>query len=293
MGKAAKRQRRSNAVVYAIAIGLVLVAVGLVATGRERRASSAEPAPIPARTEPARDEIAAPAQPATAEARTARRADSRARVSLLSTAISRDAARSTATILVGGKTRRAVRPGDELDDGLLVEWVEPGRIGLRSDAGLSTLDLTLEPLPRAERQADVPAEALLRPPAPDADESAAGNRSVLDVYREEPGRVDLVNLLSEANFAFRFDERNGDILGMTLASIARDSAYAQFGIENGDVLLAVNGIEIDSPEAAESALGEIVKNSRLRILLERAERIEEVTVDRIVTEDAQADDGSS
>jgi general secretion pathway protein C len=279
--------------VYAIAIGLVLVAVGLVATGRGRRASSAEPAPSAARTEPARDEVAAPAPQATAEARTARRANSHASVSLLSTAISRDAARSTATILLDGKARRAVRPGDEVDDGRLVEWVESGRIGLRSDAGRSTLDLTAEPLQRAERQTDVPAEALLRPPAPDADESAAGNRPVLDVYREEPGGVDIVNLLSEANFAFRFDERNGDILGMTLDAISRDSAYAQLGIENGDVLLAVNGIEIDSPEAAESALGEIVENSRLRILLERSERTEEVTVDRIVTEDAQTDDGSS
>jgi general secretion pathway protein C len=220
-------------------------------------------------------------------------ASPRAELRLLSTSISREPAKSTATLLLGiGGSRRALRVGDTLADDSVMEWVEPRRVGFRSGSERWTLELSPEPPPTQRNvMPGVAAEDLLRPPALDAD--GGGNRPLLDMYRDDPGRVNLVNLLSEADFSFRFDESNGDILGMTIGQIPRDSAYAQLGFESGDILLSVNGIQIDSPEAAESAFAEMERSSEIRIRLERGERTEEISVSRIVTAESLEEDTSS
>jgi hypothetical protein len=206
---------------------------------------------------------------------------------LVSTASAEESADSIATFLVRkAGTLRAARPGDDVADAAVLEWVEPDRAGLRRDEDRWTLALSALPAEAiASRESN---RALPSAPGSDDDAAMAGNRPILEMFREEPGRLNRVNLLTEAAIAFRFDEEDGDILGMTLDSLSRDGVYAQLGLRSGDVLLAVNGIEIDSPEAGETALGEIENAPRLRILLQRAERTEEVVVERILTADADA-----
>jgi len=257
----------------------VLLAVVLLAAARWRAAREAvEPvagSAVKVAIETPR--VATVKTTAPAAQPTARR--ERPKLVLLSTAEAKEPAHSIATLLVVRTgDRRAARPGDEVVDGSVLEWVEPGRAGLRLDDERWTLKLgarTLrKPGPSENQDAGSPA------PGPEVDASTPGNHAILEMFREEPGQLNRVNLLSEATIGFRFDEENGDILGMTLGSVSRDGVYAQLGIQSGDVLLSVNGIGIEGPEAAESALDEIEHNRRLRIVLQRAEKTEEIVVER-------------
>lgn len=238
---------------------------------------------------------APPAEAPSANAKEPGPARRRPELLLISTAEAREPADSTATfrLLASGKLR-AVRAGSEVADGSVLEWVKAGHAGLRMGDDRWTLALSADPPPIAPQE-DPPGDdetAQLRPPGSHTVEEAHGNRHLLDVFREEPGAVNEVNLLSEATVSFRFDEENGDILGMKLDAVAPDGVYARLGIRSGDVMLAVNGIEIDGPEAAESVLAEIQEASVIRILLERAERQEEVVVERIATEGPRAEEGA-
>lgn len=272
--------KRNPDPVTAIALGFVLLAVVVLAAARWRAAR--EPVEPVAAQSPAKVAVETPrvaTVETTAPAAQPRAHRERPKLVLLSTAEAPDPAHSIATLLVVRTgDRRAARPGDEVVDGSVLEWVESGRAGLRLDDERWTLRLGARrlrtPGPGKNEDPESPAPGL------DVDASTPGNHAILAMFREEPGQLNRVNLLSEAAIGFRFDEENGDILGMTLGSVSRNGVYAQLGIQSGDVLLSVNDIGIDGPEAAESALDEIEHKRRLRIVLQRAEQTREIVVKR-------------
>ena len=63
--------------------------------------------------------------------------------------------------------------------------------------------------------------------------------------------------------------RNGQSLGFKLTAIHPHSFYSQIGLVDGDVILRVNGLEMNSPEKALSAYAELKDAARFELDLER------------------------
>lgn len=85
------------------------------------------------------------------------------------------------------------------------------------------------------------------------------------------------NFVSEASFAPRFDER-GEMNGVHIWSVVPDGVFARMGMASGDVLLAVNGVELDTFEATEKALTAFESSSALQITRERHGQVENISV---------------
>ncbi|HET6337402.1 MAG TPA: PDZ domain-containing protein, partial [Polyangiales bacterium] len=71
--------------------------------------------------------------------------------------------------------------------------------------------------------------------------------------------------------------KDGRMVGAKLYGIRKDSPLHTLGLQNGDVLLAINGLEIATPDAALDAYSRLRSESNLSVSLER--RGEPMTVD--------------
>jgi general secretion pathway protein C len=63
--------------------------------------------------------------------------------------------------------------------------------------------------------------------------------------------------------------RDGVAVGFKLFSIRPDSIYAAFGIQNGDVIRNINGLDLNSPEKALEIYSKLKETCRFDIGLER------------------------
>lgn len=71
--------------------------------------------------------------------------------------------------------------------------------------------------------------------------------------------------------------KDGQLLGVKVYGIRRDSVLHALGLQNGDALLAINGLEIATPDAALEAYARLRGASNLALSLERRGRA--MTVD--------------
>jgi len=63
--------------------------------------------------------------------------------------------------------------------------------------------------------------------------------------------------------------KNGQANGFKLFSIKPDSLYSQIGIQNGDVIQRINGLDINSPDKALEAYGKLKSANALDLSVER------------------------
>jgi hypothetical protein len=210
---------------------------------------------------------------------------------LIATAVSEDPGDSRATVHVEARGETmVVRPGDvvasdadversDAEDGgvastsgdTVLYAVEPGRVELQRGEEYWILELTDEAPSREAIAARM--LAVLSDPSLNPGEKA---QELLEAKRGFPARE---NFTSEASFAPRLDDR-GEMNGLYVRSVVYDGVYAQMGLAAGDVLLAVDGTTLDSPEASDSALEAFESSSSLRITRERAGEVESITVQR-------------
>lgn len=66
--------------------------------------------------------------------------------------------------------------------------------------------------------------------------------------------------------------RNGQPRGFRLRSVRSDSVFSAIGIRNGDVLLSVNGTELDSPQRALELYQAMLSQSSVTMQVERRGR---------------------
>jgi len=208
-------------------------------------------------------------------------------IRLIATAVADDRTRSTATIHVDATQRTfVVHPGQVVatdadpDEALIadggvartadtiLESVGPGWARFQRADEQWIEELTdVVPLTRANIDSLV---AVLGDPSLSPGE--VGQR-LLEAKRGIPIRE---NFLSEASFAPRFDER-GEMNGVHIRSVVPDGVFARMGLASGDVLLAVNGVELDTPEATEKALTAFEGSSPLRMTRERHGQVESIS----------------
>ena len=63
--------------------------------------------------------------------------------------------------------------------------------------------------------------------------------------------------------------KNGQADGFKLFSIRPDSLYSKIGIQNGDVIERINGLDINSPDKALEAYGKLKSANALDLTVER------------------------
>jgi general secretion pathway protein C len=144
------------------------------------------------------------------------------------------------------REQRVYRVGDVVKDGVVLAKVERNQIVLRLGAQQQVLTLY------TDGTEDV-ASGAGAPRAPGDVAAVTGgvrqvqtNRWVLDKQEVSAALENLPQLLTKARVIPNFSEGKPD--GFKIFSIAPDSLYAKIGLQNGDVLQQINGVEIKDPE---------------------------------------------
>ena len=106
-------------------------------------------------------------------------------------------------------------------------------------------------------------------PAPSGSGIRALDENTYEVARSEVDRAltNLNELAMQARTVPAF--RNGRAIGLRLLSIRPGSLYTQIGVQNGDVIVRINGFDLDSPEKALEAYTRLKSASRIDLELER------------------------
>ncbi len=283
-----KWSKGALALAFSLAVlsGLVLVVAYLWATRSDVVESTASREALHERST---------AVPAASERGDARRPAATLRprpaLRLIITAFADDPTQSTATIHVDERQKIFVaHPGDVVvsdadanevstadggvaptDADTILESVGPGWAQFQRGDERWIVEITDDALPKEanlEQLVAILSDSSLSP-------VEKGER-LLEAKRGLPARE---NFISEASFAPRFDE-NGEMSGLYMRSVVGDGVYARMGLAGGDVLLSVDGVALDSPEASDVALTAFERSSSLRITRERDGEVEDILVQR-------------
>lgn len=147
--------------------------------------------------------------------------------------------------------------------------VERGRVLLDNDG--VTEQLLIDRGFRPSHPVDLPPEEVAR-----RREIGQRIRALTDAgedFRElNPGQR--TGLLTEGEVSPVYED--GELVGIQVEAIREGGVYEQFGLRNGDVVTAVNGVPLGEPTAAAEVLTEVVLSDLLEVAVERADGTEEV-----------------
>ncbi len=76
------------------------------------------------------------------------------------------------------------------------------------------------------------------------------------------------DLFSQARILPKWE--NGQMVGVQVSAIKPGSLFAELGIENGEVITQLNGIQIDSPERSAEVMMELAESDQLSVTVEGA-----------------------
>jgi general secretion pathway protein C len=125
--------------------------------------------------------------------------------------------------------------------------------------------------------APTPAAAAAAPTAPASDPLAAElqkgvKKTGEHTYEVQRGTVDsLLNNMSALSRAARIvpELKDGRAAGFRLFSVRPDGPFAMIGLQNGDVISAINGLEMSSPDQALMVYTKLKSASHLSVGIER------------------------
>jgi len=178
-----------------------------------------------------------------------------------SVAVMRDTeAKVTGAYPVGGKIHGAT----------VIEILET-RIYLDNEGKTEYIDLFEPPAPAAAPQAAAPA------PNKDTDPFAADLAKGIKKLSEnkyELQRNTLESVLGNINLLSRSarivpEMKDGKAAGFRLFAVRPDGPFAMIGMQNGDIISAINGLEITSPEKALEVYAKLKSASHLSLGMER------------------------
>ena len=121
------------------------------------------------------------------------------------------------------------------------------------------------------------APAAAAPAAPSSDPLAAElqkgvKKTGEHTYEVQRGTVDsLLNNMSALSRAARIvpELKDGRAAGFRLFSVRPDGPFAKIGLQNGDVISSINGLEMNSPDQALMVYTKLKSASHLSVGLER------------------------
>ena len=144
------------------------------------------------------------------------------------------------------REQRVYRVGDVVKDGIVLAKVERNQIVLRLGAQQQVLTLYTDGTEDVASGAGAPRAPGDVAAVTGGVRQVQANRWVLDKQEVSAALENLPQLLTKARVIPNFSEGKPD--GFKIFSIAPDSLYAKIGLQNGDVLQQINGVEIKDPE---------------------------------------------
>jgi general secretion pathway protein C len=181
------------------------------------------------------------------------------------------------------KSVGAYRAGGEIH-GATLTTIQETRVFLDNAGKIEFLDLFAAPPPRPPP----PPPSPIKRPAPVVAAAADPfsqelNRGVrkLGENRYELRRSTVESVLGNVSVLARSariipEVRGGKAHGFRMMAVKPDGPFAKIGIQNGDVLVSINGLEMSSPEKAMEVYAKLKSASHLSLGLERmGKRIEQ------------------
>jgi general secretion pathway protein C len=161
--------------------------------------------------------------------------------------------------------------GGKVHDATIVD-IQETRIYLDNAGKPEFLDLLdTPPAPAAAPAAAAP------PPAPSADPFAAEldkgiKKTSENGYEIQRGTVDsMLNNMAVLSRAARIvpEVRDGKSAGFRLFSVKPDGPFGKIGLQNGDVIYAINGMEMTSPDNALQVYTKLKSANHISVAIER------------------------
>jgi general secretion pathway protein C len=153
-------------------------------------------------------------------------------------------------VIEDNKTREQLlyRIGDILGEDARITKISRNKVVVRRGGEEEILEVSLSP--EENKPAPHATPTVLTPSTPSTLGSnirpAGKNRWVMDRREIENAVDNLPQLLTKARIVPNFSEGKPD--GFRIFAITEDSLYAKIGLQNGDVLHRVNGIEVKDPQ---------------------------------------------
>ena len=144
------------------------------------------------------------------------------------------------------REQRVYRVGDVVKDGVVLAKVQRNQIVLRLGAQQQVLTLYTDGTEDVASGAGAPRAPGDVAAVTGGVRQVQANRWVLDKQEVSAALENLPQLLTKARVIPNFSDGKPD--GFKIFSIAPDSLYAKIGLQNGDVLQQINGVEIKDPE---------------------------------------------
>ena len=188
-----------------------------------------------------------------------------------------DAGRSFALIQFGSELK-LVREGDDVAPGAKLAQVRHDRIVVDRGGGTTEEFFLYPPEPdkTAARTRGAPAAAPPRPPPPPGGEASestdtvrqlAEDKWIVDSRELEDASTNMSKLMTQIRVVPNFTDGQPD--GFKIFAIRPGSLFAKIGLQNGDVLKRVNGVEIQGPEQAFEAYQRLKDETSIQIDLVR------------------------
>jgi len=163
--------------------------------------------------------------------------------------------------------------GDRVAAGAAVERIERRRVVLLENGSPRELTLDVDdeqaPKPRtSSRTASRTRSNRSRPSRRSAERARPGDEPSAVARRESSESPrNLANIFSQARILPKWE--NGEMTGVELAAIKNDSMLQDAGFENGDVVVEVNGISVDSPEQSAMLMNEFASAKAISATVNR------------------------
>ena len=173
-------------------------------------------------------------------------------------------------LVQAGSEMRIVLEGDEVAEGAVLQKVLPDRI--RVTRGDTTEEILLFQTAKeaATARAEAAAErraAVQEAAAGDTVERVTDDKWVIDRREIEQAQANISKLLTQVRVVPNFT--NGQPDGFKVFAIRPGSLFAKIGLQNGDVIKRINGVEIQGPDEAFEAYQRLKDETTIQIDLVR------------------------
>ena len=143
------------------------------------------------------------------------------------------------------KEQLIYRVGDPISDDARVAKISRNKVEIHRGNEKEVLEVSLNPEDNKPAVGAAPAAAKGSPTSNSTVRQVSRNKWMLDKREVEAAVDNLPQLLTKARIIPNFTDGKPD--GFRIFAITEDSIYTKIGLQNGDILHRVNGIEVKDP----------------------------------------------
>jgi len=169
------------------------------------------------------------------------------------------------------KGQRIYRKGDLLAGTASISDIHRKKVVVLRGGRKEVLELKAKPKRRVGRGRQLSRRTSVRPPKKveggETIRQVSENQWILDRRELDNAMKNLPQLLTKARLLPNFKDGKPD--GFRIFAIARDSLYAKIGLQNGDILHRINGVDVKDPQNFMKVMEQLKDESSIRINLVR------------------------